>query len=155
MGIMPDQPEREGHEQDFVLQDDESLPSLPAPLARMLDLEQERIAAQREQNEIALRGLEVLENSDRRQHELNVKQLETTDGQNQRLHQLARLVLTVFGGGFLVVLFFLLYMAFFGSSTQSVTALRVLSDGAKVLGGLLGGASIFYIVSNLARLPRR
>ena len=58
-------PNQPCHESDETSEDSEDL--LPVQLGMMFDLEQQRIAAQREQNQITLRTLEILENSDQRQ----------------------------------------------------------------------------------------
>ncbi len=113
------------------------------------------VAAQREMQQVAFRTLEVEENRDKLQHDYAVRQLETSDAQNLRSHQLARLVLLVFGGSFVILVFFLFYMAFFGSPAQAGIAMKILGDGAKVLGGALGGVGVLYLITGAMRRTRQ
>ena len=55
-------------------------------------------------------------------------------------------------GGFAVVLFMLLYMVFYGSKAQAGNAMKILSEGAKALGG---AGFIFLVYSGLKRLIKR
>ena len=67
---------------------------------------------------------------------------------NKRGYQLARLIV----GGFAAVLLLLLYMVFFGSEAQVGNAMKILSEGAKALGG---AGVVFLVYSGLKRLINR
>ena len=76
------------------------------------------------------------------------KQTEVQDEQNKRSHRL--LLLIVGGVGFVLLL--LLYMMFFGSETQAGKAEKILTEGAKALGG---AGFIFLVYGGLKRLINR
>ena len=108
----------------------------------------EMASVQREKIELAGRFLEVSQQENQRHYEFLSKQLEVQDGQNKRTYRLGQFIL----GGFGVVLFLLVYMVFYGSEDQSVKAMKILSEGAKALGG---AGVIFLVYGGLKRLLNR
>ena len=92
--------------------------------------------------------MEVSQQETQLDYDLASKELEIEDEQNKRTHRLVRLIV----GGFAVVLFMLLYMMFYGSEVQAGKAEKILSEGAKALGG---AGFIFLVYSGLKRLIKR
>ena len=108
---------------------------------RQYELAAELIELQRERHELARRYLEI-------DYDLSSKEIEIEDEQNKRSYRLVRLIV----GGFAAVLFLLVYMVFYGSEAQSDNAMKILSEGAKALGG---AGFVFLIYSGLKRLINR
>lgn len=144
---LPNQP---GPESSEVDEDPDDL--LPVQIGVMFDLEQQRIAVQREQIQIALRGLEIIESSDQRQYDFAVQKLNADDEQSKRQHRLAWLSLLIVGGGFLILLLLVLAIAFWGNEKQSEIAISILTVGGQALGG---GGFIFAVAYAIGRLIRR
>ncbi len=108
----------------------------------------EMASVQREKIELAGRFLEVSQQENQRHYGFLSRQLDVQDAQNKRGYQLARLIVV----GFAAVLLLLLYMVFFGSEAQAGNAMKILSEGAKALGG---AGVVFLVYSGLKRLINR
>ena len=134
MAARPDETGDDGEAQEVVPVDDRKFAEL--------------IAIQRERNELVARALDIDQQEIQLSYEYDSKELEVQNEQNKRAH---RLVQQIFGG-FGVVVLLLLYMAFFGNDDQSGKAMKMLSEGAKALGG---AGFIFLIYSGLKRLINR
>ncbi len=106
------------------------------------------VAIQRERNELAGRFLEIGQQENQRHYSFLSEQLKVQDEQNKRSHRLARLII----GGVGFVLLLLLYMVFFGSEAQVGKAEKILTEGAKALGG---AGFIFLVWGGLKRLTNR
>ena len=72
-------PESDGADEE----DEDSDDLLPMQLGVMFELEQQRITVQREQIQIALRGLEVIEISDQHQYDFAIQKLNADDEQTK------------------------------------------------------------------------
>lgn len=127
---------------------DSQQPEVVSADDRQYELVAQIIAVQRERNEIGVRALEVGQQELELRYEFLSKQLEVQEEQNKRGYRLVRLIV----GGFAVVLFLLVYMVFYGSEAQSDNAIKILSEGAKALGG---AGVIFLAYSGLKRLINR
>ena len=115
---------------------------------RQYELVAEMVSVQRKKIELAGRFLEIGQQETQRHYDLAVKELEIGDEQNKRAYRLVKLIV----GGFSVVFFLLLYMVFFGSEAQAGKAEKILTEGAKALGG---AGFIFLIYGGLKRLINR
>ncbi len=120
----------------------------PLQIVRELyDLERRRIAVQEGRNSVAMRSLENSDQSDRRQFEFHTQRLASEERESLRAHKLARLVLVYGGGLVLLVLIFIMLMAFFGNADQSEIAMTMIREGAKAI----GGAGFIYLVAIAVR----
>ncbi len=115
---------------------------------RQYELAAEMVSVQREKNELAGRLLEISRQEPQRHYDFLSKRPEVQDEQNKRSYRLVRLIV----GGFAAVLFLLVYMVFYGSEAQSDNAMKMLSEGAKALGG---AGFIFLMYGGLKRLINR
>ena len=115
---------------------------------RQYELVAEMVSVQREKIELAVRILGVVQQENQRHYDLLFKQLEVQDEQNKRGYRLVWLIV----GGFAAVLFLLVYMVFYGSEAQSDNAMKMLSEGAKALGG---AGFIFLMYGGLKRFINR
>lgn len=115
---------------------------------RQYELAAELIELQRERHELARRFLEIAQQETQLDYDLSSKELEIEDEQNKRAHRLVRLIVGGVGG----VLLLLLYMVFFGSEAQVGKAEKILTEGAKALGG---AGFIFLVYGGLKRLINR
>lgn len=113
-----------------------------AALTTLAELARERLAVQREQQAVALRGWEVTDNIDRRQSETFVKSIKADTEKDKRRHRPLVGALLAAAGIPSLFLLLLLLMVFFGSPTQSAIALRVLS----IVGTGIGGAGVVFLV---------
>ena len=131
------------------------LQSLVSAISNIAEQEQQRVSVQRE---IALLGIEAAERAEQRNFDLSLKQIESEDTQHGRRYGLGRLVVIFVGISFLAVLLMaglVVAMAFFGSESQSETALAILAYGVAAVAG--GGAVLFvvYFVNVLSRWWQR
>ncbi len=115
---------------------------------RQYNLAADIVAIQRERNDLAGRFLEIGQQENQRHYAFLSEQLKVQDEQNKRAHRLVKLIV----GGVGVVLFLLLYMVFFGSEAQVGKAEKILTEGAKALGG---AGFIFLVYGGLKRLINR
>ena len=127
------------------------LDQLIETFSKIADLEGRRIGVQEERNKVAMRALEVSENSDRRQFEFHSKRLESEERGRDKSHSLARDVLRAVGFGVATILALVLGMAFFGGTEQSNIALDLMRDGGKAVGG---GSALLLLVAGLRHLMR-
>ena len=121
-------------------------------LAIIADLERERIAVQREQQTVVLRGLEISDNADRRQNETVVRGIEAENEQDKRRHIQVVIAICLGVGVPMALLTLVLVMAIFGSERQSQIALDILRVAGIALGG---GGFIFAVGFAISRLIRR
>ena len=112
-------------------------------LKNVAELERRRVSAQKERNKVALRALEVSENSDRRQFEYHKEKLATEERARDKSHSLARMVLMFGGSVVLLLLILVIGMAFFGNQEQSSIAMTMIG----VAGKAVGGAGFIYLVA--------
>ena len=117
--------------------------SIAAWAATIADLEQQRIAIQREEQAIILRGLEFADSVDRRQNETTVKGIEAETERDRRRYRLAIYALILLAGVPLALLTLVIVMALFGGERQSQIALDVL----RVVGIALGGGGFIFGVA--------
>ena len=115
---------------------------------RQYELATELIELQRERHDLARRYLEISQQETQLDYDLASKELEIEDEQNKRSHRLVKLIV----GGVGLVLLLLLYMMFFGSEAQVGKAEKILTEGAKALGG---AGFIFLVYGGLKRLINR
>ena len=115
---------------------------------RQYNLAADIVAIQRERHDLARRFLEIAQQETQFDYDLASKELEIEDEQNKRAHRLVRLTVGGVGG----VLLLLLYMVFFGSEAQVGKAEKILTEGAKALGG---AGFIFLVYGGLKRLINR
>ena len=115
---------------------------------RQYELATELIELQRERHDLARRYLEISQQETQLDYDLASKEIEIEDEQNKRSHRLVKLIV----GGVGVVLLLLLYMMFFGSEAQVGKAEKILTEGAKALGG---AGFIFLVYGGLKRLINR
>lgn len=121
-------------------------------LASIADLERERIAAQRAQQEVMLRSLEVMDSADRRQNESVVRGIEAENEQDKRRHIQVIIAICLGVGAPVALLALVLVTALFGSESQSKIAVDVLRVAGIALGG---GGFIFAVAFAISRLIRR
>ena len=115
------------------------------------DLERERLALQREQQSLTLRGWEIADNGDRRNNETAVKRIESENEQDKRRHVQVVIAICLGVGAPVALLALVLITALFGSERQSQIALDVL----RVVGIALGGGGfIFAVAFAISRLIR-
>ena len=115
---------------------------------RQYNLAADIVAIQRERNDLAGRFLEIAQQETQFDYDLASKELEIEDEQNKRAHRLVKLIV----GGVGFVLLLLLYMVFFESEAQVGKAEKILTEGAKALGG---AGFIFLVYGGLKRLINR
>jgi len=115
---------------------------------RQYNLAADIVAIQRERNDLAGRFLEIGQQENQRHYAFLSEQLKVQDEQNKRAHRLVKLIV----GGVGFVLLLLLYMVFFGSEAQVGKAEKILTEGAKALGG---AGFIFLVYGGLKRLINR
>lgn len=127
---------------------DRQRPEVASADDRQYNLAADIVAIQRERNDLAGRFLEIGQQENQRHYAFLSEQLKVQDEQNKRSHRLARLIV----GGVGFVLFLLLYMVFFGSEAQVGKAEKILTEGAKALGG---AGFIFLVWGGLKRLTNR
>lgn len=121
---------------------DELAVVIGAAMTALTELERERLAIQREQQAVALRGWEIADNIDRRQNETLVKGIDAETEKDKRRHGLLVGVLLIAVGIPSIFLLLLLLVAFFGNPSQSGIALRILS----IAGTGFGGAGVIFLV---------
>ena len=127
---------------------DRQRPEVASADDRQYNLAADIVAIQRERNDLAGRFLEIGQQENQRHYAFLSEQLKVQDEQNKRSHRLARLIV----GGVGFVLLLLLYMVFFGSEAQVGKAEKILTEGAKALGG---AGFIFLVWGGLKRLINR
>lgn len=113
-----------------------------AVLTTIAELERERVALQREQQAVALRGWELADDADRRHHETFVKGIAADTEKDKRRHRPRVGALLTAVGIPALFLLLLLLMAFFGNSAQADVALRILT----IAGTGIGGAGVVFLV---------
>ena len=152
MTDLPAQPNDASDEVDDVQPAVEMEGIISSAIELFGDLERERIALQREQQAVTLRSWEVMDNADRRQNETAVKGIESENEQDKRRYSLAIVALSLAIGLPLVLVTFILVVAFFGNERQSQIALDML----RVIGTAVGGGGIIIlIVIAVSRFIRR
>ena len=112
------------------------------------ELVAEMVSVQREKIELAGRLLEVSQQENQRHYDFLSNQLGVQEAQNKRGYHLVWLIV----GSFLAFLLLLMCMVFFGSEAQADNAMKILSEGAKALGG---AGVVFLVYSGLKRLINR
>lgn len=127
---------------------DSQQPEVVSADDRQYELATQIVAERRDRNAISERALEVAQQEIQLNYDFLSKQTEVQDDQNKRSHRLLLLIV----GGVGVVLFLLLYMVFFGSEAQVGKAEKILTEGAKALGG---AGFIFLVYGGLKRLINR
>ena len=127
---------------------DRQRPEVASADDRQYNLAADIVAIQRERNDLAGRFLEIGQQENQRHYSFLSEQLKVQDERNKRAY---RLVWLIVGGVGLVVLL-LLYMVFFGSEAQGGKAEKILTEGAKALGG---AGFIFLVWGGLKRLINR
>lgn len=159
MGALPGQLDSDFDEVENASATDENvdayLKALGSAISNLAEQEQQRVSVQRE---IALLGIEAAERAEQRNFDLSLKQIESEDAQHGRRYGLGRLVVIFVGIAFLAALLLaglVIAMAFFGSESQTETALTILSYGVAAVAG--GGAVLFvvYFVNILSRWWQR
>lgn len=113
----------------------------------LVELEKSRIELARNRNEITRDAIKFAAESDKRQFEYHTQELETSDKRHQRSINLVKQTVFGFGGALLVGLGLVFYMAFYGDPAQSALAVKIITEGAKGLGG--GG--IIYLALRVLR----
>ena len=108
----------------------------------------EMASVQREKIELAGHILEVSQQENQRHYAFLTEQLKVQDEQNKRGYRLAWLIV----GSLVIVPFLLLIMVFYGSEAQSGNAMKILTEGAKALGG---AGVIFLMYGGLKRFINR
>ena len=141
MAPRPDETGGDGNEQEVIPVDERQF-------AELIDVQRELIAEQRERNAIVARALEIGREEIQLKYDYDSKRLKAEDEQNKRGYRLAQLIV----GSFVIVPFLLLIMVFYGSEAQSGNAMKILTEGAKALGG---AGFIFLIYGGLKRLLNR
>lgn len=121
---------------------DELAVVIGAAMTALTELERERLAIQREQQAVALRGWEIADNIDRRQNETLVKGIDAETEKDKRRHGLLVGALLMAVGIPSIFLLLLLGAAFFGNPAQSSIALRILS----IVGTGVGGAGVLFLI---------
>lgn len=127
---------------------DSQQPEVVSADDRQYELATEIVAIQRERNAISERALEVTQQEIQLRYDFLAKQTEVQEAQNKRGYRLMWLIV----GGFMAVLFLLIYMMFFGSEAQVGKAEKILTEGAKALGG---AGFILLVYGGLKRLINR
>ena len=125
------------------LVDADDISNVLAVIRNVAEVERRRVEAQEARNKIALRALEVSENSDLRQFEYRKEKLATEERAREKSHSLARTVLRWGGGAALLLGAFVISMAFFGNEEQS----RIAVEMIEVAGKAMGGAGFIYLVA--------
>ena len=120
-------------------------------IREIAEVERQRAEQQESRNRIALRALEVSENSDRRQFEFHKEKLATEERAREKSHSLAWTILRFGGGVILLLIVLVIVMAFFGNEDQS----RIAMEMIEVAGKAAGGAGFVYLVAvGVRRLVR-
>ena len=149
MPALPNHPDQNNRDLESDPPGDSEIEShirtLVAAMADIADQERQRVSVQRE---VAMRTLDVAENSEQLQYDLSIKQIESTDNQHRRRYGLARLIviiLSIAGIVFLAVIAAVVAMVFFGDEAQRQVALTMLGYGFAAIGG--GGIGIVGVFS--------
>lgn len=149
---LPDQFSGNPDEADDIQSGAEAETLIASAINLFADLERERLALQREQQSLTLRGWEIADNGDRRNNETAVKRIESENEQDKRRHVQVVIAICLGVGAPVVLLTLVLITALFGSERQSQIALDVL----RVVGIALGGGGfIFGAAYAINRLIRR
>ena len=119
----------------------------PNEFSQLMAVERQRLDATNRRTEVVRMMVEASDAADKRQFEFQMAQLNarTTDASNK--HGLLKNILYCASGFVIVVLLFLVGMAFFGTQDQQQIAMKILS----VFGTGLGGAGIFRLSSEAIR----
>ena len=151
MTDLPVQPNGDSDEVEDVQPGSEVETLISSAIALFADLERERLALQREQQAITLRGWEVMDSADRRENETAVKRIEAENEQDKRGHVRVVIAICLGIGLPMVLLALVLVTALFGGERQSQIALDVLKISGIALGG---GGFIFGVAYAINRFIR-
>ena len=136
---------------EITLTDPDGEPNIADWVATVADLERQRIALQRQEQAIMLRGLELADSADRRQNETTVRGIEAETERDRHRHVQVIIAICLGVGAPVALLALVLITALFGSERQSQIALDVL----RVVGIALGGGGfIFAVAYAISRLIR-
>ena len=151
MAALPDQPNSNSDEVEDVQPGGDAETLIASAITLLADLERERLALQREQQSVALRSWEVMDNADRRQNETAVRGIEAENEQDKRRHVQVIIAVCLGIGAPVALLALVLVTALFGGERQSQIALDVL----RVVGIALGGGGFVFLVAfGINRLMR-
>ena len=151
MAALPDQPNSNSDEVEDVQPGGDAETLIASAITLLADLERERLALQREQQSVALRSWEVMDNADRRQNETAVRGIEAENEQDKRRHVQVIIAVCLGIGAPVALLALILVTALFGGERQSQIALDVL----RVVGIALGGGGFVFLVAfGINRLMR-
>ena len=151
MNGLPDQFGGNADEADDVQPGPEAETLITSAINIFADLERERLALQREQQSLTLRGWEIADNGDQRNNETVIKRIESESEQDKRRHIQVVIAICLGVGVPVGLLALVLITALFGSERQSQIALDVL----RVVGiALAGGGFIFGVAYAISRLGR-
>jgi len=121
---------------------------------KSLENERERIATQKAMTGVALEAIKASDIADSRQHEFHTKRIEIDAKESERQDIMAesrhkRGFKAIFGIGIgtVVLVAFLIYMAFWGALDQKETALTILG----ILGAVLAGIGIGELISSAVK----
>jgi hypothetical protein len=124
---------------------------LPPALQSLLALEQQRIESTNRRTDVARYAIETSDLSDKRQFEYQMAKLNADSDHRARNYTLAKTVILGTSVGAVCVGGLLLWMAFFGTPSQSAIAIDIL----KYLGAGVGGyGAIHGVVRGFSRLLR-
>ena len=143
MTNLPDQRNGNADEAEDIQPGAEAETFITSAINLFADLERERLALQREQQSVTLRGWEIADNTDRRNNETAAKRIEAENERDRRRHRLAVYVIILLAGVPLALLTLAVVMAFFGDERQSQIALNLLG----IVGTALGGAGVVFLVA--------
>ena len=146
-----DEPRKEDEALDGEVLRPGELPQTLQLLKDLSEIEGRRIGIQEGRNQVAMRALEVNENSDKRQFDFHMARLATRERDGERSRALASTVLGFGGTAVVAVIGLILGMAFFGSPDQKETAALLIEKGINALGG---GGILLLIAAGLRRLLR-
>ena len=118
---------------------------------KLAELEERRIAVQEGRNQVAMRALEVNENSDQRQFQFHTERIASEERGRSKAQGLARTVVIYGGGAAILLVAFVMLMAFFGNEAQSSIAMTMVREGAKAIGG---AGFLFLLAAGVRRLLR-
>ena len=151
MTDLPDQHNGNSDEADDIRPSAEAETFITSAINLFANLERERLALQREQQSIAVRGWEIADNTDRRNNETAIKRIEAENEQDKRRHIQVVIAIALGVGVPVILLALILMTALFGSERQSEIALDVL----RVVGIALGGGGfIFGVAFAISRLVK-